>query len=81
MPVHLDESPEPVSLQMPALPDELAATLYEILQDFLVQYEARYFHQIRRYYQACERERRELQSQMLFERSQYPLPLGDRNDF
>jgi hypothetical protein len=79
--MHLDESPQPASLKMPALPDELAATLYEILQDFLVQYEACYFHQIRRHYQACDRERRELQSQMLFERSQYPLPLEDRNDF
>jgi hypothetical protein len=79
--MHPDESPPPLSLQVPALPDELAATLYELLQELLDQYEACYFHQIRRYYDERQRQHRQLQAQMFFERSQYPLPLEDPYNF
>jgi hypothetical protein len=77
MNVHLDEPPDPILLKIPALPDDIAAALCECLQDFILQFQARYFHQIRRHYQECHRERRELQAQRLFERFQHSPPLGD----
>ena len=51
MPMHYDdESPEPLLLKLPPLPDELVVTMYELVQLFLEQYEERYQHRIQRFY-------------------------------
>ncbi len=81
MPMHYDESPEPMALELPPLPDELAVTMYELVLQFVEQFEARYQHQIHRVYYERDRERRELQCQELFERSQQRLPLEDDTPF
>jgi hypothetical protein len=76
-----DEPPEPLVLKLPPLSDELAARMYELLQDFLEQYEHCYQYHIHRFYSERERERRELRAQMLFERTQQSLPLDDQPPF
>jgi hypothetical protein len=82
MPMHYDdEPPEPLVLKLPPLPDELAVRMYELVQLFLEQYEERYQYQIQRFYYERDRERRELQCQELFERSQQRLPLEDDKPF
>ena len=76
MPMHYDdESPEPLVLNLPPLPDELAVRMYELVQLFLEQNEERYQDQIQRFYCERDREQRELQAQMLFDRAQPLLPL------
>jgi hypothetical protein len=51
MPMHYDdESPEPLLLKLPPLPDELVVTMYELVQLFLEQYEERYQYRIQRFY-------------------------------
>ena len=78
MPMHYDdESPEPLVLNLPPLPDELAVRMYELVQLFLEQYEERYQDQIQRFYCERDREQRELRAQWLFDRAQHPLPLED----
>jgi hypothetical protein len=82
MPMHFDdEPPEPLVLKLPPLPDELAVTLYELLNHFLEQYEERYHYQIQRFYYERDREQRELRYQMLFERAQQSLPFGHGESF
>lgn len=82
MPMHYDdESPDPLALKLPPLPDELAVRMYELVQLFLEQYEERYQDQIRRFYCERDREQRELRAQMLFDQAQHPLPLEDGNPF
>jgi hypothetical protein len=69
-----DEPPEPMVLKLPRarpqraahsrseappLSDELAARMYELVQDFLEQYEHCYQSHIHRFYSERERERRE----------------------
>ena len=55
--------------------------MYELVQLFLEQYEERYQDQIQRFYCERDREQRELQAQMLFDRAQHLLPLDDDNAF
>ena len=82
MPTHYDdESPEPLLLKLPPLPDELAVRMYELVQLFLEQYEERYQDQIQRFYSERDREQRELRAQMLFDRAQHSLPLEDDTHF
>jgi len=82
MPMHYDdETPEPLILKLPQLPDDIAATLYEILQLLLEQYEERYQYQIQRFYYERDREQRELRAKMLFDQSQQSLPLDDDKPF
>jgi hypothetical protein len=82
MPMHFDdESPEPLLLKLPPLPDELAVRMYELVQLFLEQYEERYQHQIQRFYSERNREQRELRAQMLFDQTQQSLPLEDDKPF
>jgi hypothetical protein len=82
MPMHYDdESPEPLVLKLPSLPDELAARMYELVQLFLEQYEERYQYQIQRFYSERDREQRELRAQLLFDRAQHSLPLEDDKPF
>ena len=82
MPMHYDEeSPEPLLLKLPPLPDELAVRMYELVQLFLEQYEERYQDQIQRFYSERDREQRELRAQMLFEQRQRSLPLEDDKPF
>jgi hypothetical protein len=82
MPMHYDEeSPEPLLLKLPPLPDELAVRMYELVQLFLEQYEERYQDQIQRFYYERDREQRELRAQMLFNRAQHSLPLEDDTPF
>lgn len=82
MPMHYDdESPDPLVLKLPPLPDELAVRMYELVQLFLEQYEERYQDQIQRFYCERDREQRELRAQMLFDRAQHPLPLEDDDPF
>jgi hypothetical protein len=82
MPMHFDdEPPEPAVLKLPPLPDELAVTMYELLLQFLEQYEARYQYQIQHVYSERDREQRELRAQMLLERAQRSLPLEDDKPF
>ncbi len=79
MPMHYDdESPEPLLLNSPPLPDELAVRMYELLQLFLEQYEERYLDQIQRFYYERDREQQKLRAQMLFDQAQHPLPAGGR---
>jgi hypothetical protein len=82
MPMHYDdESPEPLLLKLPPLPDELAVRMYELLQLFLEQYEERYLDQIQRFYYERDREQQELRAQMLFDQAQHSLPLEDDKPF
>jgi hypothetical protein len=82
MPMHYaDESPEPLSLKLPPLPDDLVVTMYELVQLFLEQYEERYQYQIQRFYYERDREQRELRAQMLFDQRQQSLPLDDDKPF
>jgi hypothetical protein len=82
MPTHYDdESPEPLILKLPPLPDELAARMYELLQLFLEHYEERYLDQIQRVYYERDREQQELRAQLLFDRAQHSLPLEDDKPF
>jgi hypothetical protein len=82
MPMHYDdESPEPLLLKLPPLPDELAVRMYELVQLFLEQYEERYQYQIQRFYCERDREQRELRAQMLFDQAQRSLPLEDDKPF
>jgi hypothetical protein len=82
MPMHYDdEPPEPLVLTLPPLSDELAASVYELVQLFLEQYEERYQYHIQRFYHERDREQRELRDQMLFERAQKSLPLEDDKPF
>lgn len=81
MPMHYDESPEPLLLKLPPLSDELAARMYELVQLFLEQYEERYQYQIQRFYSERHREQRELRAQMLFDQTQQSLPLEDDKPF
>jgi len=82
MPMHYDdESPEPLLLKLPPLPDELAVRMYELVQLFLEQCEERYQDQIQRFYSERDREQRELRAQMLFDRAQHSLPLEDGTPF
>lgn len=76
-----DEPPEPMVLKLPPLSDELAARMYELIQDFLEQYEHGYQYQLHRFYREQERERQELRAQMLFERTQQSLPFEDDTAF
>lgn len=82
MPMHPEDEPAgPLVLNMPGLTDEIAVTLYELLQQFLEQYESCYQYQISRvYYQrACEQ--RALREQHLVQSSQQSLPLSDDRPF
>jgi hypothetical protein len=82
MPMHYDdESPEPMLLKLPPLPDELAVRMYELVQLFLEQYEERYLDQIQRFYYERDRERQELRAQLLFDQAQHSLPLEDDKPF
>lgn len=81
MPMHHDESPEPLVLKLPPLPDELAVRMYELVQLFLEQYEERYQYQIQRFYSERDHEQRELRAQMLFDQTQQSLPLEDDKPF
>ena len=82
MPMHYDdESPEPLLLKLPPLPDDLVVTMYELVQLFLEQYEERYLDQIQRFYYERDREQRELRAQMLFDQAQRSLPLEDDKPF
>lgn len=76
-----DEPPEPLMLKLPPLSDELAAKMYELVQDFLEQYERCYQYHIHRFYFERERERQELRDQMLFQQAQQSLPLDDETPF
>lgn len=40
----------PPEIRLPPLPDEVAADLLDFLQDFILVFESRYGHQIRRHY-------------------------------
>jgi hypothetical protein len=80
MPMHYDdESPEPLLLKLPPLPDDLVVMMYELVQLFLEQYEERYQDRIQRFYYERDREQRELRAQMLFDQRQQSLPLEDDN--
>jgi hypothetical protein len=82
MPIHYDdESPEPLLLKLPPLPDDLVVMMYELVQLFLEQYEERYQDRIQRFYYERDREQRELRAQMLFDQRQQSLPLEDDNPF
>jgi hypothetical protein len=82
MPMHYDdESPEPLLLKLPPLPDELVVTMYELLQLFLEQYEERYQYRIQHFYFERDREQRELRAQTLFDQAQHPLPLENDKPF
>jgi hypothetical protein len=82
MPMHYaDESPEPLSLKLPPLPDDLVVTMYELVQLFLEQYEERYQYQIQRFYYDRDREQQERRAQMLFDQRQQSLPLDDDKPF
>lgn len=82
MPMHYDdESPEPLILKLPPLPDELVVTMYELVQLFLEQYEERYQYRIQRFYSERHREQRELRAQMLSDQTQQSLPLEDDKPF
>lgn len=76
-----DEPPEPMVLKLPPLSDELAATMYELVQNFLEQYEHCYQYHIHRFYYERDRERRKMRAQMLFEAAQQSLPLEDDPPF
>lgn len=76
-----DEPPAPSVLKLPPLSDEIAARMYELLQDFLEQYEQCYQYHLHRFYWERDREQRELRAQMLFERTQQPLPFEDDTPF
>lgn len=76
-----DEPPEPMVLKLPPLSDELAARMYELIQDFLEQFEHCYRFQLHCFYRERERERQELRAQMLFERTQQSLPFEDDTPF
>jgi hypothetical protein len=76
-----DEPPEPLVLKLPPLSDELAARMYELIQDFLEQYEHCYQYQLRCFYREQERERQELRAQVLSERTQQSLPFEDNTPF
>jgi len=82
MPMHYDdESPEPLILKLPPLPDDLVVTMYELMQLFLEQYEERYQYRIQRVYYERDREQRELRAQMIFDQAQRSLPLEDDKPF
>ena len=82
MPMHYDdESPEPLLLKLPPLPDDLVVSMYELVQLFLEQYEERYQYRIQRFYSERDREQRELRAQMLFDQAQRSLPLEDDKPF
>jgi hypothetical protein len=82
MPMHYDdESPEPLILKLPPLPDDLVVTMYELMQLFLEQYEERYQYRIQRFYYEREREQRELRAQIIFDQAQRSLPLEDDKPF
>lgn len=76
-----DEAPAPSVLKLPPLSDEIAARMYELLQDFLEQYEQCYQHHLHRFYCERDREQRELRAQMLFESTQQSLPFEDDTPF
>lgn len=79
--MHVDDEPGPMVLKLPPLSDELAARMYELIQDFLEQYEHCYQFQLHRFYREQELERQELRAQMLFERTQQSLPFEDDTPF
>lgn len=82
MPMHYDdESPEPLVLKLPPLPDDLVVTMYELVQLLLEQYEERYQYRIQRFYYERDREQQELRTQMLFDQAQHSLPLEDDKPF
>jgi hypothetical protein len=82
MPMHYDdESPEPLILKLPPLPDNLVVAMYELMQLFLEQYEERYQYPIQRVYYERDREQRELRAQMIFDQAQRSLPLEDDKPF
>lgn len=82
MPMHPTDDPtEPLRLKMPALSDEIAVTLYELLQQFLEQYENYYQYQIHRVYYARACEQRALREKYLAQSSQQSLPLYDDPPF
>lgn len=76
-----DESPEPLMLKLPPLPDDVVVTMYELMQLFLEQYEERYQYRIERFYRERDRERQELRAQMLVDQAQRSLPLEDDTPF
>ncbi len=76
-----DEPPSPMRLKLPPLSDEIAARMYELLQDFLEQYEQCYQYHLHRFYCERDREQRELRAQMLSERTQQSLPFEDDTPF
>ena len=82
MPMHYDdESPEPLILKLPPLPDDLVVTMYELMQLFLEQYEERYLDQIQRFYYERDREQQELRAQLLFDQAQHVAPAGGGHAF
>jgi hypothetical protein len=76
-----DEPPAPMVLKLPPLSDEIAARVYELVQDFLEQYEQCYQDHLHRFYCERDREQRELRAQMLFERTQQSLPFEEGPPF
>lgn len=79
--MHTDDPEPPITLNLPPLSDELAVVLHDFLQDVIIQYESRYLHQMRRYHQTCDRERRERQAEIYFQHAQRPLPLNNSEPF
>jgi hypothetical protein len=76
-----DEPPEPMVLKLPPLPDELAARMYELVQDFLEQYEHCYQYHIHRFYFERDREQQQLRAQLILERAQQSLPFENDPPF
>lgn len=64
-------------LKLPPLSDELAARVYELVQDFLEQYEHCYQYHIHRFYLERDREQQQLRAQSLFETTQQSPPFED----
>ncbi len=79
--MHTDDPEEPLTLHLPPLSDELAVVVYDFLQDLILQYESRYFHQMRRHQQQCDRERQQQQAEIYFQHAQRSLPLEDGESF
>jgi len=70
-----NETPRPLVLPLPALPDEIAVQMFELLQELLFQYETVYADQTRRVYRERDEWCPEQRALDLAQRAQQSLPL------